>query len=372
MSKPTLIEKWFKEASGFSIQKAVAMAKNDNIRGDNAAILAKWMPKWGPQMAANYARIKDGWGVKFLSDAARGLPAVVVGIGPSLDDEIEMLRFASEQAILIATDASLRVLARHEIRPHLVLQLDCKAENVTMFDHVDTRDLVLVANSCISPVVLNAWKGKVIFYNMSLQDSEFMTHVLPYVFPQFGAMDSKATVGNLAVLLAHLMGCSRVIAVGMDLCYRAMKAEGVYRYRCTDYAWSVGEASTGIPAGWSQTENKVLYDNDDRLKDSFDLKIREHTYRVDHELEFYRKALLDMVGTLGIEFTNTAVEGVLREDLETMPLEEAFMKYCQPAFGPGESVVPHLAKLIPDLPPIPSPFYGDLLVKTVVKDAPRA
>ena len=337
---------------GFKVQTGTRSVVNDKMHGANKDIWGHWLPLWAQQMARNYPIISQAMGVQFLSDAAKGIPAIVVGIGPSLDGDMEWLSRAGRNAILISTDAALRPLQAHGIDPHIVIQLDCKAKNVTMFEGLRTDHLVMVASSCIHPDVIHAWKGRFLFYNHAQNESEFTTHILPSVFPHIGPMDSKATVGNMGVLLAHKMGCSRVIVSGMDMCYQPRKgqapvegAKKEFIYRATDYAWV--EGTRDVAGHWEPKENKVLYDNADRLNGSFDLELKGKRFRVDHELDFYRKALLEMVGESGMEFTNCAVDGILQDFVETIPLEKALMDYCQPAFSPGQTVIPHLVKLIP-------------------------
>lgn len=347
--KPTLEEYLLRQAAGegFETAKGTLRAVGNKFRGINKDIWAYWMPQWAVNAAENYPHIKSGTGIRILSDSARDIPAIVVGIGPSLDQQLEWIGRCERNAVIISTDAALRALVANGITPHLVCQLDCRPKNATMFDGVKTEDHILVTNACAHPEQLKAWKGRHLFYNMLMQGHEFTDEILPLMFPGFGAVESKGTVGNMAILIAHFMGCKPIIACGMDLCYQ--KVGDAYRYRANDWRWSPKDESTGMPERWEKWDNKLIYDNDDRLMDSFETTVKERTYRVDGELDFYRKALLEMVGPTGMHLVNCAEEGILRDIVETLDIEAAVTKYCQPAFEPGATIVPHLKQIIPML-----------------------
>ncbi len=50
-----------------------------------------WIHRWAKHAAQNYPIVSRSAGVRFLKDSCHGIPAFVVGIGPSLDDNIEEL-----------------------------------------------------------------------------------------------------------------------------------------------------------------------------------------------------------------------------------------------------------------------------------------
>ncbi len=66
-----------------------------------------------------------------------------------------------------------------------------------------------------------------------------------------------------------------------------------------------------MPAGgdftegrWEAAENKVLYDNAERMKRTFDEEIKGKTYKVDECLKFYRGSLVSTIGRFDIDFVN--------------------------------------------------------------------
>ena len=59
-----------------------------------------------------------------LRGVANGLPIILCSAGPSLHNELGLLRELQHRAILIAADGALAALVRAGIRPHLVTAVD--------------------------------------------------------------------------------------------------------------------------------------------------------------------------------------------------------------------------------------------------------
>jgi len=224
------------------------------------------------------------------------------------------------------------------------VSVDARQEQHVLFDDVDTRGITLLASSSTDPLTLSAWNGPKVLFNMEHPGIEFMDLVLPTVFPQLGAMCVHGTVGNMASLLAYQMGCTSIISMGMDLCYGAA-GEGRWKYRCQDFEWAKDDMGSW---SWRQRELKILYDNDARVKDTFEVEAGGKKFMVDPELDMYRKALYELVGSFkGTRFVDTAQDGVLRAmGLEYMDADKALYEICSRHIGPGESVALHLPEIL--------------------------
>jgi hypothetical protein len=311
--------------------------------GFNASVYTTWIERWARNSAMNYPVISRAYGVGFLGKAAKDIPCVVVGIGPSLDDNIKDLHNAQSCAIIIATDAALRPLLRHGIQPDLVVNYDARDEQKTMWETIDTSKSVLLANSVTSPKTIDAWKGGLIFFNMMQADDEFATNILPSIYPHIGQLPNMGTVGNGAVFLAWQMGCKPIMLVGMDLCYKA-EEPGKWKYRCKD--WRFIPPSIDLHEGaWEQNENKVLYDNDIRLKDAHEETIKGKTYMTDNCLKFYQDSLVNNIGRFDMPVINCS-GGVLQDMVKTLPLRKALEGMA--ALTGGQTALKHLLRIIPD------------------------
>lgn len=320
------------------------------MTGFNAEVYTSWIERWAVNAAANYPVIKGSMGVAFLKNAAKDVPAVVIGIGPSLDESIQDLKKAPRHAVIIATDAALRPLLRHGIQPDIVLNFDARDHQPTMWETIDTSPYVLLANSVTSPHTIAAWKGSAMFFNMMQNDDEFASNVLPAMYPYLGQLPNMGTVGNGAIFLAYHMGCKPIITVGMDLCFKEAsrldeRPERRWEYRCNDYRFIPANVEH-IEGRWEVTENKKLYDNADRMKGTMDEEIKGKIYRTDEPLKMYRESLVAATGKFDLPIINCS-GGVLSDLVKTMTLREALEQKCYHALEPARTVAKHLKALIP-------------------------
>lgn len=342
------------------VEKARRPYLSKRMQGFNAEVYAAWIERWANNAASNYAIARRCEGVAFLRNAAKDVPAIVVGIGPSFDQEVMNLKSAPRHAIIIATDAAVRPLLRHGIKPDIVVNYDAKDEQCSMWNNIDTSDLVLLASTVTSPKTIEAWKGGLMFFNMMQSDDEFATNILPCLYPYTGQLPNMGTVGNGAVFLAYQMGCKPILGVGMDLCYQVVVKDPAsanvppkdslptagWKYRCTDWEY-LAPAGDHTEGRWDEVVNKVLYDNDARLAHTQDEVIKGKTYKTDDCLQHYRNSLLSGIGQFDIPFINCS-GGVLESLTKSMTLTAALQEKCYPSLDPGRTVAKHLLKIIPD------------------------
>lgn len=322
---------------------------NKSISKFNESALKFWLPQWCRQAAMNYSDISGAPSFGWLRSSAKGLPVVVCGIGPSLDQDIPVIKKAMSNIILLATDAAFRPLTAAGVKPHLVINFDCKQTQKTLFEGLEghTVDVPLLANSCAHPDMLASWLGPKMFFNMQHQGVDFMDIVLPNVYPEFGQLSNHGTVGNSAILVAYQMGARHILLSGMDLCYQ--KAAVGYRYRCMDYSWDEGKPAEGIPAGFVEKENKVLYDNDDRLAHTYEVKVKDKTFLVDDPLDKYRVMAASIIGSMGnVDVVDCSYGGILAAmGVRNMDLQQAVDEFAQRPIEPGEAAILHLPRVLP-------------------------
>ena len=331
------------QRDGIQIKKGIRTGKN----GKNAApwVVAQdiWLLRWARHSAQNYPIVSRSTGINFLTGACTGIPVFVVGIGPSLDDNITELRKAYGRAIIIATDAALRPLMAKGIKPDLVINFDCQKDQSTLWERLPVNDIPMLANSCCHPNLIRTYPGPILFYNQWHTKDVFIERLLPYIYPQLGDLPSVGTVGNMGIMLASKMGCDPIMTVGMDLCYQR-NGEG-FKYRCTDYDFRKDELEVW---GWRKFENKTLYDNDDRVRRSFEKKIGETTYRLDPELDMYQEGLVGLTDGLKMKIVDCSINGVLKDYFRNMTISHAMDEFCNQELSQGRTVIYHLKDIAKD------------------------
>lgn len=183
----------------------------------------RYMDTWvGPgivNIVSHYDAIKNGKHVGLMSHMfSHDIPVACVGCGPSLDKNIESLK--DFPGIIICVDRAYRSLRARNIKPDLVLEVDCRYDLIAeMLNVPGTENDTLVLNTCSDPKIAKNWKGKILWFLMVHPGVQFMDYILPALFPGFGGIMNAGNVGNASVLLADAMGLSPIILVGQDYGY---------------------------------------------------------------------------------------------------------------------------------------------------------
>lgn len=152
-----------------------------------------------------------------LRDLTPGVPAVVVGAGPSLDLVVPLLRDARERAVIIAVDTALRPLAAAGIDPHLVVAVDPGEANVRhLVDLPPCPGAHLVAEGSVDPAAFATFRGRTFAFAVAdhqpwpwLRESGF----------DHGRLRAWGSVLTCAFDLACVMGCDPIVFVGSDLAF---------------------------------------------------------------------------------------------------------------------------------------------------------
>ncbi len=138
-------------------------------------------------------------GASVLYGMAMNQHAVVVGAGPTLDEQLTWLA-TSKIRPLITVPAALRPLQGRNIMPDIVVLMESSTSNVGYLDDVDMKRLtrtMLVYNPECDPKFLEMWPGPKLYVN---------------------ELYLAGTVLHTAADLATRMGCTEVTLVGFDAC----------------------------------------------------------------------------------------------------------------------------------------------------------
>ena len=173
------------------------------------------------QTLTNLPAIAREGDVQALARAFEGAPGVVVGAGPSLDENVGDLRQLQDRAIIIATDTSLGPLLAGGVRPHIVVGIDSSALNaqhLTTPDGVD--DVMLAAEGSLHPSAFARFAGRIVSFTVS--DHEPWPW-LDAAGLRRGRLRAWGSVLTSAFDLARHMGCDPIVFAGADLAYTGMR-----------------------------------------------------------------------------------------------------------------------------------------------------
>lgn len=156
-----------------------------------------------------------------------GLTAFVVAAGPSLDKNIKELHRAVGRSIIIATDTSLRPLAREGIKPDIAIILDGKKDKKYLSEE-SSRRIPLVCTLHAGSSFLDLHEGKKFFINTFCNHIDELCKKIDVQFPK---LETGGSVANSAFAMARKFKCKTIVFVGQDLAYTDDKTHSVVTVR---------------------------------------------------------------------------------------------------------------------------------------------
>lgn len=165
-----------------------------------------------------YANARANWkrgpfvSISSLKGCLTGVPAIVAGAGPSLEEALPTLKEAASRALLIGSGTALSLFGKWGIEPHL----SCVLDKRTFPKFVQSaKESFFCVQSRLNPEALAEIAGTKILAPEA--------GPLPWEswwLGEKGEFEAGCTVGNFAAHVAAYLGCSPILCVGMDLCYR--------------------------------------------------------------------------------------------------------------------------------------------------------
>ncbi len=147
-------------------------------------------------------------------------PVIIVSAGPSLADNMNMLKELKDKAFIVAVGTAIRVLDVHGIKPHLRIAID-GFPSECIFEGIDNETVPLLYSQKIHSDVLPNYGGTK--YMMILN----VDGISQFFYKDTGYKQTLArsgySVANLALDLFSMLGFKKVILIGQDLCYKKEK-----------------------------------------------------------------------------------------------------------------------------------------------------
>ncbi|MEO7037454.1 MAG: 6-hydroxymethylpterin diphosphokinase MptE-like protein [Polyangiaceae bacterium] len=175
---------------------------------------------WIQDVLANLDLLSEHPTFLALAGKYRGVPAFIVGAGPSLGKNGKQLAEAAKKGIVIALNSSARALDSYGVEPQVLMCME-SIDVSHLLEQVSYIDRVVRAFSLTGhPHSLRAGKGPLlhIFEGMSQLNGP----LVPLL--GFPGIPVSGSVSTLAFSLAERLGCSPIVFVGQDLAYTGGKA----------------------------------------------------------------------------------------------------------------------------------------------------
>lgn len=242
--------------------------------------------------------------------AFKGKPAIIVAAGPSLNEEIENIRYIKEKglAYIFSVGSAINTLIHHDIYPDAATTYDPSARNQIVFEKVkekDIADIPMIFGSSVGYETLIDYPGKK-YHMITSQDTVSNYYLKNKDGKPINIVHDAPSIAVVTIQLLYELGFNPIILVGQNLAYKGKKrhSEGVhYSKDVTD-----DEMEKGI---WV----KDIYGNEVLTNDGFN--------RMRQQMEYYIKTLPN------IKVINTTKGGAHIEGTSFMELKRVIDEYLK-------------------------------------------
>lgn len=176
--------------------------------------------QWALNYSNNLQYLYETEPISNLYNAFEGIPAVIVGAGPSLEENIEHLKKIYNKALIVAGGSGISVAENNGIRCHVVGAMDGWCDSEKIFEDLNiNEDISLLYSSQVYSLIPRMIKGHKFLLNQVEMD-HFINKNMEWEF--WNNFSGPSITNVLAYNLAKL-GCNPIIFVGQDLCYSKEK-----------------------------------------------------------------------------------------------------------------------------------------------------
>lgn len=149
-----------------------------------------------------------------------GKTVVIVGAGPSVDDEIATMKKWKSQIVILVVGHIVRKLLENEIRPDAIILSDAQKHMYRQIEGLATYEIPLFLLSTASADVVSYYKGPTyLVYQEGYEPAEQIAEKQGYPLFQTGG-----SVSTLALDMGIRFGAERIILVGLDMAYTGSKS----------------------------------------------------------------------------------------------------------------------------------------------------
>lgn len=179
----------------------------------NTNTIERFGTRWVRNLMRNVAQSDWTKGINALKGIADGVPALVLGAGPGLDEVLPVLGSLRSRMIIIAVDTARGLCLRHGVQPHLSVVVDPQYWNSRHLDFSPHSAEPVICELATSPRALRMLPGP----------HRFAASLFPlgkWVEASLGPREALGAGGSVATTawdLARILGSNPIVLAGVDL-----------------------------------------------------------------------------------------------------------------------------------------------------------
>lgn len=172
--------------------------------------------QWILNFARNTQYLYETLPVEAL-EGFKGIPAIIVGAGPSLEYNLQHLKKLEDQALIVAAGNGTLLLEKNDMKAHIVGAMDGNLISENIYNDLKiNNEATLFYSSQVFSTIPAFMKGRKFLMNQVLMDLYINMNL---EWPSRTAYSGGSITNVLAYNLSKL-GCDPIIFLGQDLCAR--------------------------------------------------------------------------------------------------------------------------------------------------------
>jgi hypothetical protein len=172
---------------------------------------------WVHNNIKNAARLVDASNAQGLIGAFKGMPAVLVSSGPSLEKNIELLGTVKDKCLVMAAGVAVRKLEKYGVTPHFMVGIDATEEEAKLHREVKSKDIYFIYSNQVATGSVEGYGGPKFHINYPVD--LFTADLLKFAGIKSDFFLSGPSVANTCFDILFKMGCNPIIIIGQDLSY---------------------------------------------------------------------------------------------------------------------------------------------------------
>lgn len=137
-------------------------------------------------------------------------PFIIVAAGPSLDNDLDVLKNNREKCIIISVGSALRSLIKKGIKPDVVVIIDTKSIVQKQFDNLDVNGIPLCFAATASRWAVDSYSGPKYIFNVKDGINK--------------EIKTRGTVAVAAMDIAIQCNAKKIVLLGQDLAFLNKKS----------------------------------------------------------------------------------------------------------------------------------------------------
>ena len=163
----------------------------------------------------NRYAIESSYRFEALKDKCKGIPALVVSAGPSLEKNIKYIK--DFKGLILVGNRTIAAVVEQGRKPHFMFAADPENIILDTTRGMMSEDIPLVVNDNANNSLIEAHPGKKYFIKTTSNSEELLG------VKGIGDLSMGGSVATLCASAAQYMGCNPIIYIGQDCAYTDMK-----------------------------------------------------------------------------------------------------------------------------------------------------